>query len=129
MNQKILDRLTEVTNALAALARLPHTLKIVEAARADIAAATAPKTMPTLHLNGTSSRMLDEGYREVYYSLTDAIKSFEKVEFNGRDYYPQGEEAWKRAREEFADRVLRIEGVQKEILEVLEHIQNTKGGR
>jgi hypothetical protein len=50
--------------------------------------------MPTVHLNGTSHKMLTEGYEEAHYTLGLFTKAFGHIEFNGRDYYPQGPEAW-----------------------------------
>ncbi len=50
--------------------------------------------MPTVHLNGTSHKMLTEGYEEAYYTLGLFTKSFGSIEFNGRDYYQLGPDAW-----------------------------------
>ena len=49
--------------------------------------------MPTVHLGGTSHKMLTEGYEEAHYTLGLFIKSFCSIEFNGRDYYQQGQDA------------------------------------
>jgi len=53
--------------------------------------------MPTVHLNGTSHKMLSRGYEEAYFALKAFAKAFGFVEFNARDYYPQGPEAWTEA--------------------------------
>lgn len=50
--------------------------------------------MPTVHLGGTSYKMLTEGYEEAHYTLGLFAKSFGSIEFNGRDYYQQGPDAW-----------------------------------
>lgn len=50
--------------------------------------------MPTVHLGGTSHKMLTEGYEEAHYTLGLFTKSFGSIEFNGRDYYQQGPDAW-----------------------------------
>jgi hypothetical protein len=50
--------------------------------------------MPTVHLNGTSHKMLTEGYEEAHYTLGLFTKAFHHTEFNSRDYYVQGPDAW-----------------------------------
>jgi len=50
--------------------------------------------MPTVHLNGTVHKMLKQGYEEAHYTLGLFAKSFGSIEFNARDYYVQGPEAW-----------------------------------
>ena len=57
---------------------------------------TSP-TLPTVHLNGTGSKMLTEGYFEAWNRLNDAIAAFNAIEFNCRDYYVQPGDAWARA--------------------------------
>lgn len=44
--------------------------------------------LPVIHSNGTSKRMLLEGYVAANLALADAIAALRNVEFNGRDYYP-----------------------------------------
>lgn len=61
---------------------------------------TTDLTFPTVHLNGTSRKMLAEGYQAAYVKLQDAIRSFAEIEMNGRDYYPQGSDAYPKARTE-----------------------------
>lgn len=59
------------------------------------------KALPTIHMNGTSKRMLLDGWRKVALALCDLEGAIETVEFNGRDYYPRGDEAFSIARAEF----------------------------
>ena len=54
-------------------------------------------TLPTVHLNGTSRKMLADGYFAAYRKLQDAIRSFGEIEHNARDYYVQGPGAWHQA--------------------------------
>lgn len=49
---------------------------------------------PTIHLNGTSAQMLTEDYTEARIAVQAALDKLQKVEFNARDYYPQGQLAW-----------------------------------
>lgn len=50
--------------------------------------------MPTVHMNGTSYKMLIQGYEDAYFALKTFTKAFGHIEFNARDYYMQGPEAW-----------------------------------
>lgn len=82
-------------------------------------------TMPTLHMNGTGPRMLLESYVEAYLAVGAAMEAMSKIEFNGRDYYPQGEGAWKKAREEHDSRFDRLRAVKSELEEIAQHVQHT----
>ena len=62
-------------------------------------ASTMP-TIPTLHLNGTSGTTLVEEYRDAYKAIDRAIDALAATTCNGRDFYPQGPDAYYRAREE-----------------------------
>ena len=54
-------------------------------------------TLPTIHSNGTSARCLAEGYADARIAVQAAANALSKVEFNARDYYPQGSQAWSQA--------------------------------
>jgi hypothetical protein len=85
---------------------------------------SAPKIiLPTVHMNGTSPGMLKEGYLEAYRAVKNAEAQLIGVEFNGRDYYPQGDAAWKKAREEHGARLEKLRGIADEIMAILEHVQ------
>jgi len=57
-------------------------------------------TYPTIHTNGSGKNALEHDYRNALAKLNDAIRSFESIEFNARDYYPQGPYAFTIARNE-----------------------------
>lgn len=57
-------------------------------------------TLPSIHLNGTGRTMLAEGYQRAYTAAQDAIRAFNEIEFNARDYYVQSDSAWPQARTE-----------------------------
>jgi hypothetical protein len=57
-------------------------------------------TIPTIHLNGTSFTDLRDGYAAAYDAIEEAIEALAKAELNGRDFYPQGPEAYYQARKE-----------------------------
>ena len=61
----------------------------------------ATKTaLPTIHLNGSSRKDLFEGYYSAYRKLKEAAEEFNKVEFNARDYYVQGDAHWSEAQQQ-----------------------------
>lgn len=45
-------------------------------------------TKPVIHLNGTAAETLLEDNIEARRTIEDAISRIQKMEFNGRDYYP-----------------------------------------
>jgi len=78
---------------------------------------------PTVHLNGTSREMLQEGYRVAYSAVTKAIATIQQIEFNPRDYYVQGPEAWSQAVEEMTARIAALQKVRDELDEILESLE------
>ncbi len=80
--------------------------------------------MPTIHLNGTGKKMLLEGYENAYHAIRDAEKALNNVEFNARDYYVQGPEAWTEAVKEMQGRFEALAKIKKEIEEIAEAIQS-----
>lgn len=52
-------------------------------------------TLPTVHLNGTSRKMLAEGYQAAYTKLQETLRAFQSIEFNARDYYVQDDDAYR----------------------------------
>lgn len=57
-------------------------------------------TLPTVHLNGTGRTTLTDGYFAAWNRLNEAIAAFNAIEFNARDYYVAGPDAWPKARTE-----------------------------
>ena len=57
-------------------------------------------TIPTIHLNGTGFITLRDEYAAAYDAINKAIDALAKAELNGRDYYPQGLDAYYKARDE-----------------------------
>jgi hypothetical protein len=57
-------------------------------------------TVPTIHLNGTGFTTLRNEYAAAYDAIDKAIDALVKAELNGRDFYPQGPDAFYRARDE-----------------------------
>lgn len=60
---------------------------------------TTDLILPLVHMNGTGIKTLTEDYDAADDELRDFIDAWEKMEFNARDYYPHGPEAWTKARD------------------------------
>jgi hypothetical protein len=56
--------------------------------------------LPTIHSNGTSVQTLIDGYDAIDEALYRLTIKWGEVEFNARDYYPQGPDAYTQARDE-----------------------------
>ena len=67
-------------------------------------------TLPTIHLNGTGAKTIFDENLEAMHAICDALAVIEKMEFNARDYYPQGPEAYTAAR---AERNTHVEALRK----------------
>ncbi len=57
-------------------------------------------TTPTVHMNGTGFKTLNEDMEKIDDAFFLFINTWERVEFNARDYYVQGPEAFTQARDE-----------------------------
>ena len=75
--------------------------------------------LPTVHLGGTSHKMLTQDYEDAYFAFKTFTKAFGHIEFNARDYFVQGPEAWMaalKARTEINLKILHIsEYIQKHL--------------
>jgi hypothetical protein len=78
-------------------------------------------TLPTIHTNGTSARELARGYSNARLAVQEAIEILSKVEFNARDYYPQGQDAWNAAVRERSDTFDKLRSVTGELYALEEH--------
>ena len=85
-------------------------------------------TYPSIHMNGTSAKSLIEGYVAGYEAIGQAIHALQNNAPHGRDYYPQGDEAYKKAREEHEARVSHLLAVQDEIQEICLHCYKWRTG-
>lgn len=56
--------------------------------------------LPTIHTNGSSPKSLREEYVAAYHAADTALDVAGKIDFNGRDYYPQGDNAFHEAKVE-----------------------------
>ena len=55
--------------------------------------------LPLVHMNGTGIKTLTEDCDNASDKLRDFVDTWERMEFNARDYYPHGPEAWTKARD------------------------------
>lgn len=78
--------------------------------------------VPTVHLNGTMGAELLDNVSEICGALREALEAMRAGWPNGRDYYPQGPEAFKKACSEWDARLVLVEGVRKEFQELAEKI-------
>lgn len=77
---------------------------------------------PTIHLNGTSKEALLEQWEEAYNALRIAIEKLAAAAPNGRDYYPQGPDAFAKATEEHRERLRKLTTVHAELQELAETV-------
>lgn len=54
-------------------------------------------TFPQIHINGTSRETLFLGYQNASDKLREFITAWQAIEFNVRDYYPMGDDAFSAA--------------------------------
>lgn len=74
--------------------------------------------IPTIHLNGTSRDTLLEQVTDAYSAVKAAIAAVQQAAPNGRDYYPQGNDAIGTAMREHADRIRKLTEVANELEEI-----------
>ena len=72
----------------------------------------APYALPTIHLNGTGAQSLADEYHAVYLATSQACEALAAATCNARDFYPQGDGAWKEAQDERADMFSKLAEVQ-----------------
>jgi len=84
---------------------------------------TTTTPLPIVHLNGTSHRILADGWNNAGEALEDFITAYEQIEFNARDYYVQGPEAWSVARDYKSEMNLKIRELKKYINDHRSHLQ------
>ena len=78
-------------------------------------------TFPTIHLNGSGAESLRDGYIAAGEALNDALRKLKETDPNGRDYYPQGDDAIRQASNEHCLRLNKLTHVIEEIQALAEH--------
>lgn len=78
--------------------------------------------LPTIHSNGTSLDTLLDGYDAIDLALYDLIAKWQAVEFNARDYYLQGPDAYTQARDERQQHSTKIQEIRAYIDGIRQHL-------
>ena len=78
--------------------------------------------VPTLHLNGTSKTSLIDDLCEASHALNVAYDAMKRCGPNGRDYYPQGPDAWGKARDEWTEIQKQLHAIREKVVAVMIHI-------
>ncbi len=77
-----------------------------------------------MHLNGTSEEGLTEPIREAGIAIQAAITKLSSAAPHARDYYPQGNGAHELARSQHEARIALLDKARKQLLDILEAIEN-----
>lgn len=121
---------------IASQARAPYARKIMEleevirqltAERAGKFASPSTPIFPTVHMNGTSKRELVESYEKAAYAIAQAQDALSACSPNGRDYYPQGNDAISKAMAEFSQAMEHLEAARLYCYARHEHICDLEG--
>jgi hypothetical protein len=83
---------------------------------------------PAIHLNGTSGEVLLDQVCSAGHAVATAMKALEDAWPNGRDYYPLGDDALRRAESEWKSRIDRLRSVQQELEQLAGLIADKMGG-
>lgn len=75
--------------------------------------------IPTIHMNGDRLETLVQGYRDALEALGLAIEKVLETAPNGRNFYPQGDDAIHRAIEEHHERVHKLAEVRSDIEKII----------
>lgn len=76
-------------------------------------------TIPTIHLNGTGFTTLRDEYAAAYDAIGKAVEALAATTCNGRDFYPQGVDAYYRARDERTEAFTKLREAHAYVGEVL----------
>jgi hypothetical protein len=80
--------------------------------------------LPTIHLNGTSGAELMAQAEAAHLAVLEAIEAVAKACPNARDYYPQGDNAYKQAAHEHGERLFALQAVQRDLEELWLHLSD-----
>ena len=74
--------------------------------------------IPSIHLNGTSQKELLEQVRNAVVSISASYEILCLATPHGRDYYPQGQEAYTKANFDHIERIGKIKAVHDELVKL-----------
>lgn len=76
--------------------------------------------VPTIHLNGTSREELFRQLSSVTEALDNVLDKMSNAVPHGRDYYPQGDDGYKKAIHEHIVRVNTVTALRNEYMALME---------
>lgn len=82
---------------------------------------------PSIHFNGTSRGALLSQARAVHEATEALLKAMAQAAPHGRDYYPQGEEAYRLARNAHEAKMLAVRDLSEHYFELAIAIQEAEG--
>lgn len=80
---------------------------------------------PTIHLNGTSREQLVREYRELQAAYYRVIEAEVDLTVHGRDYYPQGEHAYRQARWAYLSRTSAARRAYEDVSAIVDLLETT----
>jgi hypothetical protein len=84
---------------------------------------------PSVHLNGTSAASLIDQYNTAARAVWTALREVEGAGPNQRDYYPQGDLAWTRAKAQHDVRLQALRRVANELREIADYVSEQRSER
>lgn len=85
---------------------------------------TTGLAVPTIHLNGSGKKNLTEQLENAVIALNNALDALQQAAPHGRDYYPQGDDAYNLAARQHRSRIESLHLVQNELKDIWERIVN-----
>jgi hypothetical protein len=82
---------------------------------------TTTTTLPTIHMNGTSRKSLEEDYAAAAHALEEFIDRWGEIEFNARDYYVV-DGAWPKALAEREAMSAKVRDIRDYLQSIREHL-------
>lgn len=77
---------------------------------------------PIIHNNGTGRQMLQTDYDAAAEKLREFTEAFQGIEFNARDYYVKGPDAFTQAQEERREMFSHIRALDCYLTAIREHL-------
>ena len=79
-------------------------------------------TIPTIHDNGTPKAALLAALTAADEAIGKAAKVLVQTAPNARDYYPQGPDAWGKARDEWTEIQTQLRTIREKVVAAMVHI-------
>lgn len=87
---------------------------------------TAAKlTLPLIHLNGSGVENLSNLNRKAAGAIETAIRALTDASPHARDFYPLGDDAYRKARAEHEARLDALQAIFDELITIAEHAESS----